>query len=229
MDFTPLTEALASKSYEKIADISDKLMLKALPSFSFIIIFFFVLLRNSARFLWKSIPSSVKENRPELAAVWKIGQKRYAYSTGSVEQVVVTLFPCLVRLLLLTLLKALTKFETFSNSCIGLVDNRCAEVYTRRMFQLLVSAYSTISVQDTALFLGMSEDDAKNYAVQQGWIVDLASQMLTVKKQPIVTEQKLDASKLQRLTEYVFQYKLKMHRHYHNFATNGLRCTLQCL
>lgn len=45
-----------------------------------------------------------------------------------------------------------------------------------------------------------------SYAVvqQQGWAVDPASQMLTVKKRPIVTEQKLDASKLQNLTEYVF-------------------------
>lgn len=30
------------------------------------------------------------------------------------------------------------------------------------MFQLLLSAYSTISIQDTALFLGMNEDDATN-------------------------------------------------------------------
>ncbi|KAF2319686.1 hypothetical protein GH714_018013 [Hevea brasiliensis] len=72
------------------------------------------------------------------------------------------------------------------------------------MFQLLLSAYSTISIQDTAHFLGMNEDDAANYVMQQGWIVDPASGMLTVKKQLIVTEQKLDSSKLQRLTEYVF-------------------------
>ncbi|OIW13614.1 hypothetical protein TanjilG_07956 [Lupinus angustifolius] len=72
------------------------------------------------------------------------------------------------------------------------------------MFQLLLSAYSTISIHDTALFLGMNEDDATNYVLQQGWTVDHASKMLTVKKQPIVTEQKLDPSKLQRLTEYVF-------------------------
>lgn len=30
------------------------------------------------------------------------------------------------------------------------------------MFQLLQSAYSTISIQDTALFLGMNEDQATN-------------------------------------------------------------------
>ncbi|PON60240.1 hypothetical protein PanWU01x14_154120 [Parasponia andersonii] len=72
------------------------------------------------------------------------------------------------------------------------------------MFQLLQSAYSTISIQDTALFLGMSEENATNYVIQQGWILDPASQMLTVKKQQIVKEQKLDPSKLQNLTEYVF-------------------------
>uniref|UniRef100_A0A7N2LG27 COP9 signalosome complex subunit 8 n=1 Tax=Quercus lobata TaxID=97700 RepID=A0A7N2LG27_QUELO len=79
-----------------------------------------------------------------------------------------------------------------------------SKLYTKRMFHLLLSAYSTISIQDTALFLGMSEDDATNYVLQQGWVVDPASRMLTVKKQTIVTEQKLDATKLQRLTEYVF-------------------------
>ena len=39
--------------------------------------------------------------------------------------------------------------------------------------------------------------------LQQGWSVDAASQMLTVKKQAVITEQKIDPSKLQRLTECV--------------------------
>uniref|UniRef100_A0A804RMP3 CSN8/PSMD8/EIF3K domain-containing protein n=1 Tax=Zea mays TaxID=4577 RepID=A0A804RMP3_MAIZE len=30
--------------------------------------------RNSARFFWKSLPQEVKDTRPELAAVWRIGQ-----------------------------------------------------------------------------------------------------------------------------------------------------------
>ena len=37
--------------------------------------------------------------------------------------------------------------------------------------------------------------------LQQGWSVDAASQMLTAKKQAVVTEQKIDPSKLQ--TEYL--------------------------
>ncbi|CAL5367818.1 unnamed protein product [Camellia sinensis] len=34
--------------------------------------------------------------------------------------------------------------------------------YTTKMFQLLLAAYSTISIQDASLFLGMNEDDATN-------------------------------------------------------------------
>ncbi|KAJ6942117.1 COP9 signalosome complex subunit 8-like [Populus alba x Populus x berolinensis] len=88
-----------------------------------------------------------------------------------------------------------------------------SEIYTERMFQLLLSAYSTVGIQDTALFLGMNEDDAArflfSYAVvmQQGWAVDPASRMLIVKKQPVATEQKLDPSKLHRLTEYVLHFE----------------------
>ncbi|KAI3445675.1 hypothetical protein Pfo_002340 [Paulownia fortunei] len=70
--------------------------------------------------------------------------------------------------------------------------------------QLGVLAAWKIGRSYMALFLGMNEDDAANYAVQQGWTVDPAPQMLTVKKQAVATEQKLDPSKLQLLTEYVF-------------------------
>lgn len=40
--------------------------------------------------------------------------------------------------------------------------------------------------------------------VENGWTVDATSQMVTVKKEAVKREQKVDSSKLQRLTEYVF-------------------------
>lgn len=165
-----------------------------------------------------------------------------------------------------------------------------ADLYTKRMFQLLLSAYSTLTIRDLALFLGMTEDDATTCkllsaisfafkrlttsshinsqtstefililkrklsgnvstfeesqrvcgdvlacfcrhgsndnhifcgiiinniiviffwwiytdVVENGWTVDSTSQMVTVKKQAVKREQKVDSSKLQRLTEYVF-------------------------
>ncbi|KAK2664469.1 hypothetical protein Ddye_003043 [Dipteronia dyeriana] len=193
MDFSPLTDALTSKSYDKIADICDQLMLQvAVEGVAFedewpyaihLLGHLYVNDINSARFLWKSIPSAIKENQPQVVAAWKIGQRLWTRDYAGVYE-------------------AIHGFE-WSQEAQPLVA-AFSEIYTKRMFQLLLSAYSTISIEDTALFLGMNEDDAKNYVQRQGWLEDPASQMLTVKKQPIVTEQKLDPSKLQRLTEYVF-------------------------
>lgn len=195
MDFSPLTDALASKSYGKIADICDELMLKGAaemegvpfeeewPFAIHLLAHIYVNDTNSARFLWKSIPAAVKERQPEVVAAWGIGQRLWTRDYAAVHE-------------------AIHAFD-WSQQIQPLVA-AFSEVYTKRMFQLLLSAYSTISIQDTALFLGMNEDDATSYVSQQGWVVDPDSRMLIVKKQPVKTEQKLDSSKLQRLTEYVF-------------------------
>lgn len=44
--------------------------------------------RNSARFLWKSIPSEIKESQLELAAAWKIGQKLWTRDYGGVHEAI---------------------------------------------------------------------------------------------------------------------------------------------
>nr|XP_010912449.1 COP9 signalosome complex subunit 8 isoform X2 [Elaeis guineensis] len=157
MDLSQLQSALASKSYEKIADICDEVMLQVAsrgivfqeewPYAIHLLGHIYVNDLNSARFLWKSIPQGIKESRPELVAAWKIGQclwnRDYAGVYGAIRG-----------------------FE-WSPEVIGLVTT----------------------------FLD---------ALQQGWTLDSSSQMLTVSKPKITTEQKLDPSKLQRLTEFVF-------------------------
>ncbi|MED6119538.1 COP9 signalosome complex subunit 8 [Stylosanthes scabra] len=193
MDLSRVRELLESKSYDKLADLCDSLMLQVAsdgiayhdewPYSIHLLAHIYVHDINSARFLWKSIPSSVKESQPEVTAVWKIGQRLWLRDYAGVHEV--------------------TRGFDWSQDLQGLVA-AFSELYTKKMFQLLLSAYSTISIQDTASFLGMNEDDATNYVLQHGWTVDPESRMFTVKKQAIVTEQKLDPSKLQRLTEYVF-------------------------
>ncbi|KAI9087224.1 hypothetical protein K1719_030859 [Acacia pycnantha] len=193
MNYSTISSALTSQSYDKIADICDNLMLQVAaegvsyqdewPYAIHLLGHIYVDDINSARFLWKSIPSSIKENKPEVVAAWTIGQKLWTRDYGGVHE-------------------AIRGFD-WSQELNGLIA-AYSELYTKKMFQLLLSAYSTISIQDAALFLGMTEGDATSYVLQQGWAVDPASQMLTVKKQPIVTEQKVDPGKLQRLTEYVF-------------------------
>ncbi|KAL9263430.1 COP9 signalosome complex subunit 8-like protein [Drosera capensis] len=190
VDFTPLTTAMSSQSFDEIASICDTLFLQSQSSSPLDWPFALHLLAhiyaddlNSARFLWKLVPGEVKEGKPEVAAVWRIGQRLWTRDYGGVYD-------------------AVRGFE-WSGELRGMIA-AFEDKYTRKMFQLLLAAYSTISVQDAALFLGMSEDDATKYTLQEGWLLDSTSGMLTVKKQPIVSEQKLDSGKLQRLTEYVF-------------------------
>uniref|UniRef100_A0A0V0HCM8 COP9 signalosome complex subunit 8 n=1 Tax=Solanum chacoense TaxID=4108 RepID=A0A0V0HCM8_SOLCH len=193
MDTSQLNEALASSSYDKIADICDNLMLQGAaegiefqdewPYAIHLLGHIYSNDINSARFLWKKIPAAIKEARPEVVAVWRIGQKLWTRDYVGVHEAI--------------------RGFSWSPEVQPFVSS-FAELYKKRMFELLLSAYSTISTQDSACFLGMNENDATNYVLQQGWALDSASQMLTVKKQAVITEQKLDPSKLQRLTEYVF-------------------------
>ncbi|XP_004230613.1 COP9 signalosome complex subunit 8 [Solanum lycopersicum] len=193
MDTSQLNEALASSFYDKIADICDDLMLQGAaegiefqdewPYAIHLLGHIYSNDINSARFLWKKIPAAVKEARPEVVAVWRIGQKLWTRDYVGVHEAI--------------------RGFSWSPEIQPFVAS-FAELYRKRMFELLLSAYSTISTQDSAHFLGMNENDATNYVLQQGWALDSASQMLTVKKQAVLTEQKLDPSKLQRLTEYVF-------------------------
>ncbi|KAL5176167.1 COP9 signalosome complex subunit 8 [Glycine soja] len=202
MDFSSVRAALDSKSYDKVADVAAEGIAYQddWPYTIHLLSHIYVHDINSARFLWKSIPSSIKESQPEVTAVWKIGQKLWLRDYAGVHEAIRG-FDWTQELQ--TLVAAFSgKTLTFSKNFN--TNKLFPELYTKEMFQLLLSAYSTISIKDTALFLGMNEDDATNYVLQQGWTVDPASQMLIVKKQPVVTEQKLDPSKLQRLTEYVF-------------------------
>ncbi|XP_038990521.1 COP9 signalosome complex subunit 8-like [Hibiscus syriacus] len=193
MDFSVLNEALASKSFDKVADICDALMLQVAaegvpfrdewPFAVHLLGHIYVDDVNSARFLWKSIPATIKESQPELVAAWKIGQKLWTRDYAGVYE-------------------AIRGFDWTQQTQVLVAA--FSELYTKRMFELLQSAYSTISIQDAAQFLGMSEEDATNYVLRQGWAVDPTSRMLTVTKQAVVKGQKLDPGKLQRLTEYVF-------------------------
>ncbi|KAI4367459.1 hypothetical protein MLD38_023195 [Melastoma candidum] len=193
MDFGQLKEALESQSYGKVADICDNLMLQVAadgvafqdewPYSIHLLGHIYADDINSARFLWKTIPAAIKESQPEVVAAWRIGQRLWTQDYAGVYE-------------------AIRGFDWSPETC-GLVAS-FAEVYIKKMFQLLSSAYSTIGLLDAARFLGMSEEDTANYVVQQGWLVDASSKMLMVKQQAVTVDQKLDASKLQRLTEFVF-------------------------
>ncbi|KAJ6342812.1 hypothetical protein OIU78_010679, partial [Salix suchowensis] len=100
MDFSPLTDALSSKSYGKIADICDELMLKGAaemegvpfeeewPFAIHLLAHIYVNDINSARYLWKSIPAAVKERQPEVVAAWRIGQRLWTRDYAAVHEAI---------------------------------------------------------------------------------------------------------------------------------------------
>ncbi|KNA03003.1 hypothetical protein SOVF_213300 [Spinacia oleracea] len=98
MDFSPLTDAIASESYDKIADICDNLMLQVSaegivfqndwPYAIHLLGHIYAGDINSARFLWKSIPIAIKESQPEIIAVWGIGQKLWTRDYAGVYEAV---------------------------------------------------------------------------------------------------------------------------------------------
>ncbi|KMZ59673.1 COP9 signalosome complex subunit [Zostera marina] len=193
MDLSDIHSALSSKSYSNVADICDELMLKIAsngvdyeqewPYAIHLLGHIFVDDLNSARFLWKTIPAFVKEAKPEVVAVWKIGQCLWTTDYSGVYA-------------------SLLGFEWSPE--LSIFISAFSEKYTDRMFKLLASSYSTISITDMTHFTGMSKESATQFALQNGWTLDQASQMLTVKQQTTVSKQKVDPSYLQRLTEYVF-------------------------
>ncbi|KAL8142142.1 hypothetical protein V2J09_015174 [Rumex salicifolius] len=187
INFTPITDTISSKSFHKLSDICDNLMIHvAAEGVSFQAVWPYSIhllahiyaddiLNRVADGVPVAVivpdfygnPYDVKESQPEVVAAWRIAQKLWTRDYAGVYEAV-------------------------------------RDLYTANMFHLLLSAYSTIDVKEAAIFLGMSENEAAKYVLQEGWTLDPASQMLTVKKQPVIREQKLDQSKLQRLTEYVF-------------------------
>ncbi|CAL5027503.1 unnamed protein product [Urochloa decumbens] len=192
MDLTAVQAALSDKSYSALAPLCDDLLLQVAskgaatdewPYAVHLLAHLYLNDLNSARFFWKSLPQEVKDARPELAAVWRIGQCLWNRDYAGVY----------------TAAQGFEWGPDLSDFITAFLES-----YRKRIFQLLTSAYSTIIVADVAHFMGMSEEDATNYAVQNGWSLDAATKMLTVKKQKVQTNQKLDASKLQRLTECVF-------------------------
>ncbi|XP_010239910.1 COP9 signalosome complex subunit 8 isoform X2 [Brachypodium distachyon] len=156
MDLSAIHAALSAKSYSTLGPLCDDLLLQVAsrgaatddwPYAVHLLAHLYLNDLNSARFLWKTVPQEVKDARPELAAIWKIGQ------------------------------------------CLWNRDY--AGVYT--------TAHEFEWSPEIADFVAGFLD-----AVQNGWSLDAATKMLTVRKQKAQTNQKLDASKLQRLTECVF-------------------------
>jgi len=136
----------------------------------------------NAKFLWKRIPQSIKSANPELSLVWAVGQNMWQRDFS-------------------------TTYESLDKPWSETLKPIMAAVHesTRaRAVALIAQAYSSISGDQLASFLGMPTKEAVEAAVSYGWQADAQTRMvMPVKKgppaEPVITSEQ----QLARLTDFI--------------------------
>jgi len=136
---------------------------------------------NSARFLWKRIPTEIKAALPEFANIWRIGQSMWKREYNNIYAALSINWPPAYQVLATKLL----------------------DQFRQRTFALLSRAYTSIRVNDAAVILGLSPADAIKATTQKGWQLEQATN--TLKPVPVVEPivQKTGLDQLSDLTKYV--------------------------
>uniref|UniRef100_T1J5K3 COP9 signalosome complex subunit 8 n=1 Tax=Strigamia maritima TaxID=126957 RepID=T1J5K3_STRMM len=144
-----------------------------------------LLLQNdlcNAKYLWKRIPPAIKSGSSELPHIWAVGQQMWKRDYPGVYQAL--------------------KREWADD--LKQVMEAVAEATKLRAIHLVAQAYSSISVEDFAKFVGSLPEEAIGVAVQEGWVEDSASGMIVPKKPATPsTPIKPNEEQLAKLTEFV--------------------------
>lgn len=136
----------------------------------------------NAKYLWKRIPQNVKNSHAELGLIWKVGQKMWLRDFPGVY--------------------AALSADWSEN--VGHIMQALLENVRKRAVYLVSHAYSSISMDDLAAFVGMPMEQAVIAASDQGWKVDVASHMVKPCR-PAVSQNQVASSEdqLYKLTEFV--------------------------
>ncbi|KAK7493370.1 hypothetical protein BaRGS_00015496 [Batillaria attramentaria] len=143
------------------------------------------LLKNdlcNAKFLWKRIPQSVKSGNGELSLIWVVGQHMWQRDYPGVYE-------------------ALRK--DWSES-IRPIMSALSESVRKQALNLVRLAYSSINVDEFAVFMGLPVAEAKQAALSEGWTLDSQARFLTPKKpEPVLSATLPNEQHLSVLTDYV--------------------------
>jgi len=102
----------------------------------------------NARFLWKRTPLTKKQQHPELASVWSVGQRLWQrdmlnfYLTARSFQWSPAIAPIMAQLI---------------------------ESIQEKMVRLIGTAYTSIQVDDVAILLGITPAEVEALATARGW------------------------------------------------------------
>ncbi|XP_061698105.1 COP9 signalosome complex subunit 8 [Syngnathoides biaculeatus] len=138
---------------------------------------------NNARYLWKRIPPAIKAANPELAAIWTVGQHIWQRD-----------FPGIYT--------SIAAYQWSEN--ILPVMEALQESTRQRAYRLVAQAYTSITAEDFAAFVGYSVEEAVKGVVSQGWQADPTTRMVMPKKpDPPPVSSVPNEQQLARLTDYV--------------------------
>ncbi|KFM73086.1 hypothetical protein X975_17624, partial [Stegodyphus mimosarum] len=112
----------------------------------------------NAKYLWKRIPRNIKEENPELGKIWVVGQKLWQCHS-SVYLALEEDWPDHIKPIL----------------------SAIVDITRSRALRLIAKAYSSISVEKVASFLGMSAEDCVEGLSSLGWEVDAACKIVKPK------------------------------------------------
>jgi COP9 signalosome complex subunit 8 len=136
---------------------------------------------NSARFLWKRIPTEIKAANPELANIWKIGQHVWKREYQPLYTIATAAWSLIYQPL------ATAFLSTFRS----------------RSFALLSRAYSSINAIDCGYILGYSPEEVVKLVTAQGWAFDPVTKLIEPKPRQEPVVQKTGLDELHSLTKYV--------------------------
>uniref|UniRef100_A0A0B6ZRB0 CSN8/PSMD8/EIF3K domain-containing protein n=1 Tax=Arion vulgaris TaxID=1028688 RepID=A0A0B6ZRB0_9EUPU len=135
-----------------------------------------------AKFLWKRIPQSVKQNCPELANIWSVGQKMWLKDYAGIYEAL----------------------QRDWSEDVQHIMAAVVESVRQRALKLVRLAYSSISADDFAIFISMPVEKAVQAAQEEGWEVDLQNLIITPKKlDPVPAVSIMNEQHLSVLTDYV--------------------------
>ncbi|XP_060684033.1 COP9 signalosome complex subunit 8 [Hemiscyllium ocellatum] len=138
---------------------------------------------NTARYLWKRIPQAIKTANPELGAIWSVGQRIWQRDFPGIYTVISS--------------------HQWSDTIQPIMEE-LRDATRRRAFGLVAQAYTSISADDLAAFVGLPVEDAVKAVLEQGWQADPSTRMVVPKKaEPPPVPQIPNEQQLARLTDYV--------------------------
>lgn len=143
------------------------------------------LLKNElcqAKYLWKRIPTTVKNNNPDLHQIWKVAQCMWQRDWPGTH--------------------AALNFEW--NRDVAEIMNALKERIRERAIALVENAYSSLDITTFSNMTGLSVTDARQVLQEKGWnLTGTTVRPVKVEKEESSIHETITEEQLNKLTQFV--------------------------